>query len=90
MTELFFDIKASDRVSQVVSSLSTQVASLEDSCQEVQQLKESVNKYKELLKTDSSGKAVNQGKLYSEVGERQKRRRVCLLYALAYSRHVKL
>ena len=61
---MFFDIKASDRVSQVVSSLSTQVASLEDSCQEVQQLKESVDKYKELLKTESSGKAVNQGKLY--------------------------
>lgn len=77
----FYDVKNSERV----SSLSTQVASLQDTVKrlenevatkgaEVEHLKESLGNCKELLK--KSATTINEGKLYNEVEERQKRRKV--------------
>ena len=82
-SSMFLDIKNTDRLS--ASDLSTQVANLEETVKrledeskkkddEMECLRESVDEYRELLK--KSAVTVNQGKLYDEVGERQKRRKV--------------
>ena len=84
---MFFDIKDTDRLS--LSDLSTQVADLKETVKrledeatekdnEMECLRESVDEYRELLK--KSAVTVNQGKLYDEVGERQKRRKVHVMH----------
>ena len=74
----------SDWVSQS-PSLSMQVANLQDTVErlenevaaKVEHLKESLGNCKELLK--KSATIVNEGKLYNEVGDRQKKRKVFYL-----------
>ena len=81
----YFDVKMFESGVSQGSSLVTQVENLQGTVErlesevatkntEVKNLKESLDNCKELLK--KSATTVNEGKLYDEVGERQKRRKV--------------